>query len=131
MKENYSYRKFVLLVTGVGIFSFLIIFVFKNFIDVQIQLDNVILGLLINFVNVLVATKLILSSLHKSTKKFLMMSFGSMVLRLMLLLCIILVVVVGFHNTKFEFIFSLLGFYFLFMILEIYFFIKYQKTSIV
>ncbi|MGB9696474.1 MAG: hypothetical protein ACP5P3_04030 [Ignavibacteria bacterium] len=131
MKENYSYKKFVLLITGVGVISFIIFVVVRNFIEAGIQLGDVGLGLLINLVNVIIGTKIILSSLYKSNKQFLLISFGSMMVRLMVLMSIVLVVVLGFHNAKVEFIFSLLGFHFLFMIFEIGFFVKYQKTSTV
>lgn len=128
---NYSYRKFVLLVIGVGLISFLIFIVLNNIIEVRIQLDDVGLGLLINFLNVIIGTKIIVSSLYKPNKQFLLLSFGSMVLRLMVLIGVVLVVTLWFHNPKVEFIFSFLGFYFLFMIFEIVFFVKYQKTTAV
>jgi hypothetical protein len=105
--------------------------------DMKVYFTPVLYGWVLSLANVLLGTRYILKSIKKDNKKFFAVVFGSMTVRLFVTLILILIGLLVLKLNEIYFIFSLLGFYFAFIAIEIIFLncntksIKSNKIDIV
>jgi hypothetical protein len=107
------------------------------FSDIKIESAPVFYGWVLSLANVLIGTRYILKSIEKDNKRFFAVVFGSMTIRLFVTLILVLVGLLVLKLNEINFIFSLLGFYFAFIAIEVIFLncnsksIKSNKTEII
>jgi len=131
-KSNCLKRLIFSIVTATVI-SIIILLAFEIFADSGIDFISVFFGWLISLLNIVSGTKYIMKAIDKNNRKFLVLVFGSMTIRLFLTMLVILVALLIFKLNDYYFIFSLLFYYFVFLIFEILFFncrINYKKTEL-
>jgi hypothetical protein len=97
-----------------------ILLIISYFGKLQIPVPEVFTAWLISIVNFVVGVKIFLFSLDKSNKQFMAFSLGSIILRLFVLILLVLVLITVFKFQKNYFILSFLGFYFFYLMFEIY-----------
>jgi hypothetical protein len=85
------------------------------------QFISVLLALIITTLNFLAGTISAKISLNKKEKTFIKIVFGSMVIRLFLMLTIILIVFVFLDINRNSFIFSIFIFYIFYLLIEVFY----------
>ena len=91
------------------------------------ELISVFLSLIITTLNFLAGFLSAKISLSKNEKTFIKIVFGSMVIRLFLLLFIILIVLIFLDINRNSFIFSIFIFYIFYLLIEV-FYLNYRKN---
>lgn len=123
-------KKFLLYVFMLSLILTAILFypltLYKDFI----QIKAVLAGYLISLISAVFGFLLNSSALHKSSKSFMVMVFGGMGLRLLLIIILAALLLGIFQLEALSFLGSVLFFYILFMLLEI-FLINKSKNRIV
>ena len=89
------------------------------FSDIKIESAPVFYGWVLSLANVLIGTRYILKSIKKVNKRFFAVVFGSMTLRLFVTLILVLIGLLVLKLNEIYFVFSLLGFYFAFIAIEV------------
>ena len=124
---NIALVKNVILVSALLIIVFLIIhFLLGN---VKIPLTEILTSWIICIVNFVSGVEIFLFSFSKPAKQFMLLSLGSIALRLFLLIILVVVLITVFKFQINYFILSLLGFYFIYLIFEIYLLNKFAGKS--
>lgn len=104
-----------------GILSFVLLLIVFSIISFKVNLAVLFTAFVIATANVITGAWFIDKAMGKPNKTFLIMVFGSMFVRMFLILLITLTVVLGFGVDVSEFIFILFGFYVFYLILELKF----------
>jgi hypothetical protein len=115
-----------------GILWSVIFFIFVFFLFLyKVNLDYiaVISGWIIAFLNVLAGVSVISKSLDKSNKKFLVILFGNMAIRMFLVIIVFVLLMVVFKFNDLSLTFSLFINYFVFLIFEIGFLLCKIKSD--
>ena len=115
--NNNVFVRNILIISGL---LWIVFFMFNLFFKLQIPLLEIFTSWLISIINFIIGVKIFLFSLDKPNKMFMTFSLGSMILRLFAVIILVLVLIVVFKFQKNYFILSFLGFYFLYLIFEIY-----------
>lgn len=96
----------------------------------KIQIYSFITGYLISFINVLIGYSFNRTAISKSVKSFMVIVFGSMGLRLILVAIVLVIILTYTGLESMSLVSSVFFFYFLFISLEIYFLTKKTKKSV-
>ncbi len=96
----------------------------------KIQIYSFITGYLISFINVVIGYSFNRTAISKSVKSFMVIVFGSMGLRLILVAIILVILLTYTQLDSMSLVSSVFFFYFLFVSLEIYFLTKKSKKSV-
>jgi len=128
MRNLYN-KVFVRNILIISILFWIILFSINLFIGMQIPVTEVLTSWIICIINFVLGVKIFLFSLDKPNKKFMIFSLGSMILRLFIIIIVVMVLIVVFKFQKNYFILSLLGFYFIYLIFEIYLLNKFTDKS--
>jgi hypothetical protein len=104
----------------ISVLFWIILFSISYFVDLKIPMTEVFSSWIICIVNFIIGVKLFLISLDKPNKQFMLLSLGSMIIRLFVIILVVLVLIAVFKFQKNYFILFLLGFYFIYLIFEIY-----------
>lgn len=120
MTRNLYKKVFVRNILIISALSWIILFLIFYFTKIRIPVSEVLTSWIICLVNFIIGVKLFLISLDKPNKQFMLLSLGSMIIRLFVIILVVLVLIAVFKFQKNYFILSLLGFYFLYLIFEIY-----------
>lgn len=94
-----------------------------------IPITEVLTSWVIGMVNFVLGVNIFLFSLDKPNKQFMIISLGSIILRLFLIIIVVTALITVFKFDKNYFILSLLGFYFSYMGFEIFLLNKYTVKS--
>ncbi len=106
----------------------LVILLFLNIISLLFFTSS-LLAAGLNLLNAFVAVKLFQISYKKGSSSFLIYNFGGLGIRLMGLLVVFLIIIKFLNIDKYAFIFIFFLFYFISLILEVFFYIKYKENS--
>jgi hypothetical protein len=117
---NLNNKVFVRNILIISALLWIVFFVIRYFLNLQFPVPEVFTSWIISIVNFIIGVKLFLFSLDKPNKQFMLFSLGSMILRLFLMIILVLVLIAVFKFEKKYFILSFLGFYFLYLIFEIF-----------
>jgi hypothetical protein len=112
--------------------SLLTVVLLNSFTQYKIEPISVFSGWILSLANVLFGTKYIVKVIDKDNKRFFIVLFGSMIVRLFVTLIFVLIGLLVFKLSELFFVFSLFGFYFAFIAIEIIFlncFSKIKKLS--
>jgi F0F1-type ATP synthase assembly protein I len=120
LTRNLYKKVFVRNILIISALSWIILFLIFYFTKIRIPVSEVLTSWIICLVNFIIGVKLFLISLDKPNKQFMLLSLGSMIIRLFVIILVVLVLIAVFKFQKNYFILSLLGFYFLYLIFEIY-----------
>ena len=119
-----AYGNFVLLVTGIFLASMVVIYFWKGKLT-NLDVTGIFAAGVINVLNSVFGFRVIMKSLErKDTKKFFIMSLGSMSVRLFAILISVVVGLMIFNFNKISFIFALFCYYFTYLIIETTFLVK-------
>ena len=119
-----AYGNFVLLVSGIFLVSMVVLFFLKGKLT-NLDVTGIFAAGVINVLNSVVGFSVIVKSLErKDTKKFFIMSLGSMSVRLFAILISVVVGLMIFNFNKISFIFALFCYYFTYLIIETTFLVK-------
>lgn len=129
MIKNLSYKNFVNIILTSGLILILILILLNFVFAIKPFFLEIITGWLLSSFNVLIGVKLLEKALVKSQKSFLITSFGSMMIRMIITIIILLMLILIFHFDKMSFVFSLFGFYFAFLFMEIIYLVKLSKSK--
>jgi hypothetical protein len=128
MRNLYN-RVFVRNILIISALFWIILFTFEYFAKLQFPVTEVLTAWTISIINFVIGVKIFLFSLDKPNKRFMVFSLGSMIIRLFIIVILVMVLIVVFKFQKNYFILSLLGFYFLYLIFEIYLLNKITNKS--
>lgn len=106
----------------------LIVLLLLNITSVLFFLSS-ILAAGLNLLNAFAAVKLFQISYKKGSSSFLIYNLGGLGIRLMGLLVVFLIIIKFLNIDKYAFIFIFFLFYFISLILEVFFYIKYKENS--
>ena len=115
------FRNFIAALVIISLVALAGTFMLNLFTDIKIDFLPVFYGWILSLANVLIGTRYILKSVKKDNKKFFAVVFGSMTVRLFVTLILVLIGLLVLKLNEIYFIFSLLGFYFAFIAIEIIF----------
>ena len=90
----------------------------------KIQVYSIITGYLISLFNIIIGYSLNRSALNKNVKSFMVIVFGSMTLRLVIVAIFLVILLTYTQLDSISLVSSVFFFYFLFVSLEIYFLTK-------
>ncbi|MCX7834178.1 MAG: hypothetical protein N2490_08215 [Ignavibacteria bacterium] len=127
-----SNKSFNIIISVICIFGVLSTFVLLISLDVINNLNDYIacsVNLVVVFLNLIFGLFIMKKTLRKDNKKFIFEFFGSMVLRVILLLVIIFAALTIFKLPVSPFIFSFFGFYLFALIFELSYLSKYIKAN--
>lgn len=93
----------------------------------SLQISSIIYGYLISLINVLIGYGLTGIAFEKKVKSFMIIVFGGMVLRMLLVTALLLILLYIAHLDEVSLVASVFFFYFLFISIEIKF--LYKKSS--
>lgn len=127
MNRKLSYRKFVFLIITTGFIYILSLVVLKYVFLVNLLLMELLVGWFLSSVNILIGVKILEKALTKSNKGFMITSFSSMFVRMFATLIIFLVLILVFKFDKTSFVFSVFGFYFIYLLFEILYLVSYSR----
>jgi hypothetical protein len=127
--RNLNNRVFVKNILIISSLLWLILFVLNLLGVIGIPMTEVLTSWIISLINFFVGVKLFLFSLDKPNKQFMVFSLGSIILRLFIIIPVVVVLIVVFKFQKNLFILPFLGFYFIYLIFEIYLLNKYTEKS--
>ncbi len=96
----------------------------------EIQIYSFITGYLISFINVVIGFSFNRTAISKSVKSFMVIVFGSMALRLILVAIILVILLTYTQLESMSLVSSVFFFYFLFVSLEIYFLTRKSNKSV-
>ena len=113
--------KFILVYSAV---VFLIAFYPIFFFASKIQVLSIAVGYVISFINVLIGYSLNRTALSKNTKSFMVMVFGGMAIRLIIVAIFLVILLTYTQLESVSLVSSVFFFYFLFISIEIYFLLK-------
>ncbi|HEY5536941.1 MAG TPA: hypothetical protein VIL99_18650 [Ignavibacteria bacterium] len=125
-------RNFIYSIVILSSISLLTVVLLNLFTQYKIEPISVFSGWILSLANVLLGTKFIVKAIDKDNKRFFTILFGSMVVRLFVTLIFVLIGLLVFKLNEMFFVFSLFGFYFAFIAIEIIFlncFSKIKKLS--
>lgn len=127
--RNLNNRVFVKNVLIISSLFWILLFILNLMAISTIPMTEVLTSWIICIINFVVGTRIFLFSLDKPDKQFIIFSLGSIILRLFVVIILVIVFITVFKFQKNYFILSLLGFYFLYLIFEIYLLNKYTDKS--
>jgi hypothetical protein len=107
----------------------ILLLVISSFINSGIPLKEILTSWIICLINFAIGVRLFLFSLDKPNKQFMVLSLGSIIARLFAIIIVVTVLITVFKFQKNYFILSFLGFYFIYLIFEIYLLNKFTGTS--
>lgn len=110
------------------ILSIISILYFTQTISLLFLLSS-LLAAVINLTNAFAAVKLFQVSYKKGSSSFMIYNLGGLGIRLMGILIIFLLVIKFLKIDEYAFIFIFFLFYFISLILEVFFYIKYKENS--
>jgi len=126
-----GYIRFVLYILLSGLLLFLIFILIDYFVvSINLEISSIIFSWILCTLNVLVGTKYIMNSLDEGSNKFMISLFGSMVVRLFVVLGFIAIGLLLFDFEEAGFVISLFCFYFLFLIFELHYITNIKKKKI-
>jgi hypothetical protein len=115
-----SGKKVLLFGFSIGILSLLILAILSlsDSSDKNL-LRSILIGDLLAFVNFVIGILFVLWGINRSDKKFLVSLYGGLLLRLTLLLILLISTLIFLEINEISFIFSILFFYFFYVMVEI------------
>jgi len=119
MVNSVCKRNFIYSIVILSFISLLTVVLLNSFTHSKIELISVFSGWILSIANVLLGTKFIAKAIDKDNKRFFTVLFGSMVVRLFVTLIFVLIGLLIFKLNEMFFVFSLFGFYFAFIAIEI------------
>lgn len=132
MVNSVCKRNFIYSIVILSFISLLTVVLLNSFTQYKIEPISVFSGWILSLANVLFGTKYIVKVIDKDNKRFFIVLFGSMIVRLFVTLIFVLIGLLVFKLSELFFVFSLFGFYFAFIAIEIIFlncFSKIKKLS--
>ncbi|TRZ51151.1 hypothetical protein D4R99_04750, partial [bacterium] len=88
---------------------------------------GILYGGLLSYVNFITGLSVLTSALRKPGTQFMMMAFGSLTVRLFILIGLVVLGLLLYKFDRFVFVFVFFIFYFSFLIVEIFFLLSIQK----
>lgn len=125
MTRNLNHKDFVRNILIISALLWFVLLVLSRFMFTGIPMTEVLTSWVIGMVNFVLGVNIFLFSLDKPNKQFMIISLGSIIIRLFLIIIAVTILITVFKFGKNYFILSLLGFYFLYMGLEIFLLNKY------
>lgn len=129
MTRNLNNKVFVRNILIISALLWFLLLITSRFILGGIPITEVLTSWVIGMVNFVLGVNIFLFSLDKPNKQFMIISLGSIISRLFLIIIVVTVLITVFKFEKNYFILSLLGFYFLYMGFEIFLLNKYTDKS--
>jgi hypothetical protein len=115
-----SGKKVLLFGFSIGILSLLILAILSlSDTSDKNLLRSILIGDLLAFVNFVIGILFVLWGINRSDKKFLVSLYGGLLLRLTLLLILLISTLIFLEINEISFIFSILFFYFFYVMVEI------------
>ena len=131
MRNLSGYIRFVLYIFLSGLLLFLIFLLIDYFVvSINFEISSIIFSWILCTLNVIVGTIYIMNSLDKGNNQFMISLFGSMVVRLFVVLGFIAIGLLLFDFEEAGFVISLFCFYFLFLIFELHYITNIKKKKI-
>jgi hypothetical protein len=122
-------RNFIYALVIISFISLAAVILVNSFTATYIEPVPVFFGWLLSLANVLLGTRFVLKAMDKGNKRFFAVLFGSMTVRLFVTLIIVVIGLLALKLNELFFIFSLLGFYFAFIAVEVIFINCYSKVN--
>jgi len=119
LKKNKSIKIFFIEIIITTLLSALFLLILKSYFKISINLFAVFSGWLLSFLSIVAGTRFILRAIRKDNKKFFLIVFGSMSLRILITLIFVVIGLVIIKFDEYSFIFSLFGYYIVFLLFEI------------
>ena len=130
MRNLSGYIRFVLSIFLSGLLLFLIFILINYFVvSINLEVSSIIFSWILCTLNVVIGTKYIMNSLDKDNNKFMISLFGSMVVRLFVVLGFVGIGLLLFGIKEVGFVISLFCFYFLFLIFELHYITNIKKKK--
>ena len=129
MKKDNCLKVFILEILITTLLSVLFFLILKFYSGISVNSIAVFSGWLLSLLNVVIGTRFILRVIQKDNKKFFSVVFGSMAVRIIVTLVFVVLGLLIMKFDEYNFIFSLFGFYFLFLLFEIMFLNSKLKLS--
>lgn len=120
MTRNLNNKIFVRNILIISTLGWIVFFIIYYYFRLDFPVKEIFTSLVISLINFVIGVNLFLLSLKKSNKQFMILSLGSLILRLFLIIIAVTVLIAVFKFQKNYFILSLLVFYFLYLIFEIF-----------
>ena len=127
MIRNLSYNRFVVIISTSGLIYILLLILLKFVFLLNPHFLELVTGWVLSSFNVLIGVRILEKALPESQKKFLIISFGSMMIRMFGTVIILLLLILILHFDRISFVFSLFGFYFFYLLLEILYLTSLSK----
>lgn len=121
-------RKFLVAGIIVGVLSLIILAIFTVSSSNRLVFKSIFIGDAISFLNFMMGIACILYGINRSNKIFLISLFGGLILRLTIMLALVIVCLKFLDINEISFIFSLLFFYFFYVIIEVIY-LYFSKKS--
>jgi hypothetical protein len=128
LKNNFL-KIFIAEILITTILSALIFSILVIYSGISLNLFAVFSGWLLSLLNIIAGTRFILNAIKKDNKKFFIIVFGSMSVRLFITLIFVVIGLVVLKFNEYSFIFSLFGYYFIFLFFEILYLNSELKLS--
>ena len=127
MISNLSYKKFFFLVLTTGLIYILFLILLKYVFLYNPHFLELISGWLLSSVNILIGVRILENALTKSNKRFMVISFGSITVRMFATIIIFLILILLFKFERVSLVFSVFGFYFIYLLFEIIYLVSLSK----
>ncbi len=107
----------------------IVILLLVNFFSTEFRIMEILASWILSLVNFVFGMKIFVYSLDKPNKKFMTFSMGSIIIRLLINIIIVIVLITVFKLQKNYFILSFMVFYFIYLIFEIYILNKFSGKT--
>lgn len=129
IQEKAQFKKFIVWILVLGIPISLISGLIVNYYAKSFPLNDILVSFIVATVNVIAGAFVLVSVLHKSNKYFFIAMLLSVGIRMFVILIVFVICLLVFKFSPVYFTITFFALYFAYLILELFFIIKFKETT--
>jgi hypothetical protein len=129
IEEKAKFKKFIIWILSLGVGISVITGLIVNYYSKTFPLTDILVSFIVATVNVLAGAFVIIWVLHKSNKQFFIYMLLSVGVRMFFIMTVFIVCLVVFKFSPVYFTITFFALYFAYLILELFFIIKFKETT--